>query len=59
MLILLGMPWSRSKKGKEGMSPSKRAWLNAGGSGGFRSNDVWGEGVSGEFVSGGTSILVC
>lgn len=25
ILILLGMPWSRSSKGKEGVSPSKRA----------------------------------
>lgn len=36
-----------------------RAWLNAGASGGIESNVVWGKGVWGLMVSGGTSIWVC
>lgn len=58
-LILLGMFRSRSSKGNEGESPSRRAWLNPGSSGGIGSNVVWGTGVWGLMISGGASIWVC
>ena len=63
MLILFGMLWSRSSRGKEGMSPSSmRARLNAvGDSGsGIGSNDMRSEEVFlAVVVSGETSIWFC
>ena len=58
ILVLLGMPWSRSSKGKEGVSPSKRAWLNSEVPC-FASNGIWGKGDSGELIPGGMSLWVC
>lgn len=63
MLILLGMLWSRSSKGNEGMSPSSmRARLNAAGDSGsgIGSNDIWSEeGFSAVVVSDETSTWLC
>lgn len=57
-IILPGMFWSRSSKGKEGVSPSTRAWLKSEVPG-LGSNGIWGKGDSGEVISGGTSLWVC
>lgn len=63
MLILFGMLWSRSSRGKEGMSPSSmRARLNAAGDSGsgIGSNDMRSEEVFlAVVVSGETSIWFC
>ena len=58
ILIFIGKLRSRSSKGKEGVSPSKRAWLNSEGPG-FASNDIWGKEDSGEVIPGVASLWVC